>query len=838
MKVIYQSFLLLICSVIFVQCNNSATDEYYERPSWLEPPIYEVLEQQGRFEHYLQCVEQTEYADVLKGAGLYTVFAPNDDAFTTWLREKSYPSVADIPNEEAAKIVAYSIVYSQWTPEHLGDMFVNKQYEPGAFKRKTAYYTLPYRDPMFENNWVINESGIGALSYTISNYHTDLLSQNYKYLPVFTSSYFNSFQPAALTAVDYNTFYPDANYIGKNVQTGAILTEGIRAENGVIYEVSTVNEPMNNIDEIVHSEPQYSKFAELLDFKTITGEYVFKSYIDIKEYSYLLLDAFRKMRPHDNIDQIYLKLYASLGFSPLKDDIYSDDGTNETEKSGNTLFVPDNTVLDNFIRTKLLKYYTKPEDLPLDALRTLINTHMVKGLVWPTLYRESMNATGEYINGEGSSGIAFDAAGILDKKITSNGFIYGIDNIIKSRLFETVYSEIYLNPSHYMLNRAYVNWYNLSLREELMRSPLTGYTSERWTMVNFSDQLLKEDGYSYSDITSAFSHSDPLLTNASARLQRLMQMHLFPGLKNSEVGEGGEVTGFDAPPFTGNVYDGWGYLVNSYGDMIRYKNNQLQATGNIEDGTFVTVTKVDDEFNNGYVFNADKLLQYSSRESGNYIDLPLWTYLDRARSQNSNVKDFVDYLEVCLKGIDSGELDGIKTANFYTVLMPNNTAMNLARSSGYLPTLAEISGSDTDASEKRAIATQFINAHILQGTVFADDGLQYIYPVNPMSPNEAIAPTLLKITDDKLGLVNESAKIKIYKYLSGSTWILRFEPQDIKIGNRILVDGAVGSVGTEYVSGVNRGKIAANNTFRSNRMACKAVLHEIASFFRFTLNEQ
>jgi uncharacterized surface protein with fasciclin (FAS1) repeats len=825
--------------MVFVQCDNSVTDEYYERPSWLEPPIYEVLEQQGRFGHYLQCVERTEYADVLKGAGLYTVFAPNDDAFTAWLREKSYPSVAGIPGEEATKIVAYSIVYSQWTPEHLGDMFVNKQYEPGAFKRKTAYYMLPYQDPTFDNNWVINESGSMALTFTTTNYHIDLLSQNYKYLPVFTASYFNSFQPATLTATDYNTFYPDANYTGKNVQEGTIITEGIRAENGIIYEVSTVNEPMNNMDEIIHAEPQYYKFAELLDFKTITGEYTFKSYIDAGEFSYLLLDAFRKMRPHDNMDKIHVKAYGSLlGFSPLKEDIYSDDGINETEKSGNTLFIPDNTVLDNFIRTKLLKYYTRLEDLPVDALRTLINTHMVKNLVWPALYKGSMNSTGEYINGEGSSGVAFDDAGILNRKITSNGFIYGINNVIKSRLFETVYSEIYLNPGHYMLNKAYVNWYNLSLREELMRSPLTGYTSERWTMVNFSDQLLKEDGFSYSDITSAFSHSDALLTNIPARLQRLMQMHLFPGLKNNEVGEGGEVTGFDAPPFTGTVYDGWGYLVNHYGDMIRYKDNQLQAAGNIEDGTFVTVTKVKDEYNNGYVFNADKLLQYSPRESGSYTDLLLWTYLYRARTQNTNVKDFVDYVEVCLKGIDSEELDGIKTANFYTVLMPNNTAMKLARSSGYLPTLTEIQGSDADALEKRAIATKFVNAHILQGTVFADDGLKYIYPVNPMSPNEAIAPTLLKITDDNLGLVNESAKIKVYKYLSGSSWILRFEPQDIKIGNRTVVDGAVGSAGIEYISGVNRGKITANNTFRSNRIACKAVLHEITSFFRFTLNEQ
>src|SRR5660397_105072 len=108
----YKIFLCLLLPVFFYQCND--IEKYYERPGWLEKPIYEVLEQEGRFSNYLQCVDSTEYALVLKGAGLYTVFAPNDAAFAAYLSKKSYASVDEIPAEERKNIVAYSIVYSKW----------------------------------------------------------------------------------------------------------------------------------------------------------------------------------------------------------------------------------------------------------------------------------------------------------------------------------------------------------------------------------------------------------------------------------------------------------------------------------------------------------------------------------------------------------------------------------------------------------------------------------------------------------------------------------------------------------------------------------------------------
>ena len=209
-------------------------------------------------------------------------------------------------------------------------------------------------------------------------------------------------------------FFPNATYTGKNVQAGTILKEDIIAENGIIHEVSTVSQPMENIDEILRGSPSYAGFKELLDHKDNTGNYVFKTYTEVSQE---VLEMFRKLRPGENIDNIYVKAYKSLTFSPLLENIYSiSTNTYEPEKTGNTLFVPKNEALQNYINSRLLKYYGTPEKLPVEALQILINTHMAEGLVWPSLYQSYMTSTGEYVNGKGSAGKGFEDGGIIDKK--------------------------------------------------------------------------------------------------------------------------------------------------------------------------------------------------------------------------------------------------------------------------------------------------------------------------------------------------------------------------------------------------------------------------------------
>jgi len=814
---------------LFTACDKD--NSYYERPAWRPSTIYAVLQSEGRFNHFLKCVDKTDYADILQGAGLYTVFAPNDEAFEAFLSSNNYATVDDIPLDTIKQLVAYTIVYSRWTSEHLADKFVNKAYQTGAFKRKTVLYTMPYQDPEFDNKWVTDETVPGGLSYKTSNYQVLLTMQNYKYLPVYTSAYYNALSLAGES--DYLTFYPNSVFTGKNVDAGTILHEGINCENGMVHEVSAVSLPKKNMALTLQEAP-YSVFKSLLDFEPTPDMYAFKQYEPVESD---VLETFQQMMPGVALDQLYIKSYSAsspLAFSILSENVKNpSSGSYDSESYGNTLFVPQNDVLQQYIEEKVLKYYGSLNQLPLEVIANLINTHMVNDLVWPSAYQTMKNSTGEYLNGAGQSGPSFQDDGIVDKKVASNGFVYLIDHVIKSRFLETVYAEIYLNTAHQWLNLAYLKYFPTGLREDLMKSELNDYGSQRWTMLNFPDDLLATDGFTYDGEDNSFSNS---IANADTRLQRLMKMHLFPGQLNVQYASGSfdvDITDFDDNSVLPAIsqYENWKFLTNLNGDMVRYKTGKgMQAVGNIEDGTYVTLTKVPGEFNNGQIYNVDRLLEYTPRvsEANAIKEVELWTYLDWARMENPNVKTFVDYLERCIKAESSNALTGIKAENFYTVLMPNNTAMTQAINKGYLKPLEEVT---TDNLENMAQATKFVYMHILQGRVLPDDGLKFMYPVNVESPNEVLLPTLYKVTDEARDLVNQQLLVRASKNASG---LLIFTPLNVEKAGKVVVQGQV--VGTTNPR-ILRGKPAGGkpDSYRSNRIASKAVLHELNCFFDFAL---
>ena len=802
-------FSFSFMAILLTSCDDKY--DYYDAPEWLEPPIYEVLQKQGNFTKYLQCIDSTLYASVLKGAGLYTVFAPNDEAFTQFLTAKGYTSVADIPYTEIEKIVAYSICYSTYVFDSIGT--------GGSFKYKSQYYALPYRDAENNNEWVVDQTIVNNWSTT---------SNNYKFVPVFTNAFFNSFSPALPTS-DYNVFYPNVTYTGKNIQGGEIVKADMRAENGIIHEVSTVNLPLENIANII-TKPEFNTFKSLVDAKDVFGEYLFRNYTEVT--SPTILRALQKIMPNESIEKIFIKFYTGLNYSLNLENIMDESSRYNPEKSGYTLIIPTNESLNNYLSGRILKYYKSKEELPREVIRSLVQAHMAPSLVWPVNFANTVNGNGDYLNGSGSSGLQFSQSSITGATLASNGFVYHSNGVIKSRIFESVYSEIFLNPALLWSNIGYVNNFNSSLREDLQKCILNGFSSERYTLITFDDQLLKDDGFLYNSGTNVFSHSVSGV-NANSRLTRLLRSHVFEGLKNNEINS--EITDFATTGITN--MDNWNFTVTSYGDPVRYKGNQMQAAGNIEDNTFVNLTKLNDTYLNGTVWKADKPLQYSPRVTGStddrkFRDLTLWEYLDRARTQNPNVKLFVDYLQRCIKTMPddatSTALDGISTEQFYTVLMPNNTAMNAALSAKVIPPIDSINSANPIAFARAAF---FINSHIIQGRVYVDDNKTYLFPVNAHSPNKALSPVLAKVNSERLGLTNQSLLIEVSKTASG---LINWVPQSVTQGSKVLV-----SATTSGTMRTQRGKPTGTtilNNYRSNRIACKAVLHEVNNYFSFKLN--
>jgi len=823
-------FSLFLCLMLFANCKNER-DDYFAEPDWLEKPLYQVLRDEGHFNSYLACIDRTLYADQLKEGGYCTLMAPNDEAFSAYMQAKGYATVNDIPIEEVKQLVAYSILQSYWLSENLGDLFrgtVGSRYDVGdGLKKQTSYYATLYKDPDYNNSWVIDQN-TNSSTYSQSTY-------NYKYYPVFMESYFSK---SNLTAADYNVFYPNSEYVGGqstqsgiigNLMNGQIIKPNLKARNGIAHEVSVVNLPVDNMDKFLQKD-EFKTFKSLLDFKNLSGTYVYKNYLE----DITLTEKYKLLRPNDAIDKVLVKSYNTSGpqplsFSPAVEAIYNDNSTN-TLSDGYTLFVPKNEVLTDYINKRLLKYYHSLNDLPVEAITTLINTHMANTMIWPSQLKSSQVSTGEYTNGEGAKGKTFESFGILNKNLASNGFIYTIDHVIKSKLFETVYAEIFLNPANFLLNTAYIKYYQNSLRENLMKSVITGFPNTRYTVLLMSDNLFRNDGFTYNAETGNFSNALLVGTNVTDRIRRLMQLHLFEGWVDSGVNA--EVTFQDGVA----AYGGWGFRNTSSGDVIRYKDNKLQASGNIEENSFVTITK-GETFDNGTVYTVDKLLQYSKRETSpstkeGWNSNSLWFYLQQTAQENTNVTQFVEYVQYALKSTTTDELAGISENNFYTILMPNNNALTRARANGDLPSLDSLKNA-TLPINRIDLAVSFLKAHFLEGIAFPDDKLPYLYPYNANSPTMNLVSTTSRFNNEALRLINQRTYVIVSKDASGT---LSFTPDNVYANGKLIISGSFGMAtpAPRIMTGAAK---SGNNGYRSNRIAGRAIHHEFTNYFKFVIQK-
>lgn len=794
-NVLLKGLFSMLVLLAFAGCNNDI-DEHYDRPTWLEEPVYQILQEKGNFTKYLACVDKTLYAQVLKGSGNYTVFAPNDAAFTKFLAEKGYSSIDAIPVEELTKIIGYSLVFNKFETSHLGDVLSGSEWITGAsFKRRTSYYKTIYKEMVNgKEEWVIDNASTADVS------GTSILTP-YKYLPLFTSAYFSA---NGLSANDFTTFYPGVEYTGMNIPGGKIVTKDIFAQNGIIQEVDAVLYPLQNLDEMLGSV-ENDAFRNVVNHQ-IEGSYVFVNYLEVKS----ITEAYKKLYPEANINNLYIKWHALPVYPCIETYI----GSSSTEQEGYTMFVPSNTAVQNFINNKILKYAKSLNELPSDVLLYFLQAHMSTAMVWPTSFKVGQNANGEFFNGEGALGQSFEQSGITKKQVASNGIMYNIDHVIKSKYFETVYSEALLNPANSLFNTVLKNYYLNSLTEDLMKSPLTGYTEENYMLIIPSDELFAADGYTYDEITKAFANDLRQGTiTADDRIKRLVRMCIFKRIKNNEVNT--EMLNFDGAASLG--YDGMGYAVNDYGDMIRFRGGKIQAVGNILDNEWVEATEVA-TLNNGKVYTVDKMLEFSPRntQSGaaaGWSDETMYQFITRYVASNPNASKFKQYVDLTMYNATDGTIAGINTSGFYTLVIPENEQIDEAIRKGYLPATGDVVATKPDSIAK---ATNFINGCFLSGTVVPDDGISRIMPGNY---TEMSIGTMYKVTEPSIGLVSEKTNIRIVK----ENGKLVFYPKNIESGL------------TVHVEGVNTATVI-RDVKKSNFMGPRAVIHAIDNFLAFKVN--
>lgn len=411
--------------------------EEFDRPASLAGPIYQQLESQGNCSLYLQCLDRTEYAVSLSTGGLWTVFVPNDSAFNTYLDEKGYSSVQDIPLNIASDIIKTSIIVDAYNTTLL-TYFKNNWYEGNSFRKLSQYMDT------FDIVDGTEFSNFGASSDQYRNVDTTrkyLIQGGGRQKPItyFVDKYIDGFrQPMERT--DYSYMFPgEEDPLEGEMKVGAAhVTEiEIPAENGIIYVLDKVLEPAEMLYANL-SSPEYG------------GKYsTFKKMID--RFGYLKYQGLEENPFSNSKDSTYSIAFHTdiasnlLAFNP-NDEIYPKlaSNTDRTEADALGLLVPTNKALSDYLLAdnEVAKNFTSYDEMPLDVVAIFLNVNFFANYaaICPSKFSETYNVGLETVN--------MSEADVVDTKFCSNGLFVGVNKIYPTATFSTVYGPMVLDTSY------------------------------------------------------------------------------------------------------------------------------------------------------------------------------------------------------------------------------------------------------------------------------------------------------------------------------------------------------------------------------------------------------
>lgn len=659
-------FLLISAILVLAVFGCRPDDEYFAKPDTLAGPIYQQLESMGNFTYYLQCLDRTPYGDILSKSGSWTIFAPNDVAFHQYLSDNGYTSVASMPWDKVSAIVKYSIISGAYNTTSL-TYWQGQWYEGNAFRRRTQYRdTIVVMDA---NNYP------EYLNWKNRTYKVDPSFNRYKTTNYWIQSY--------VGGVGGGTGYFDGDYTdlstifgrvmsGENmwIVDAKVLKENVAAENGILFEIDKVIEPLPNLYQNLTSAEYVGKYS------------MFKKIID-------RFGEFRYNRMVENpvtgqMDSIFHQYYYNGSASNYPAFALNDENMpyllsvqDHTENACTGLTVPTNDALTSYLTSSLLgNYYSSYDEMPLDVLGMFININFYKVDLdmLPSKVGNIFNAQLEKVD--------LQIPDIVDIKFTSNGLFYGINKVFTTNSFSTVIGPILLDTTYSIMYKY--------IKALTIESALKG------TGIDFSVIGVKNTQYN----SVPDPNSDLRKVTVVGRNKDLSVIYLAvtgdptPANNRTYPIPGTVPTAADLEYVTttmksiilNQIIDGPIDLAeNNYyqarsGDLIYVSDGtRMAGGGNIYDATQVNIISAQDQ-SNGTVYEMD-----------NFIKMPTRYTYGTLTDMGSNFTKFQQVItgaqqRVAITGNTTDYLIGLlDLRKSYTLFAPNNTAVQEAVDAGVIP---------------------------------------------------------------------------------------------------------------------------------------------------------
>ncbi|MBQ8360821.1 MAG: fasciclin [Bacteroidaceae bacterium] len=428
------SLPLALCS-----CEDEMTDDPHYKPQVRTGSAYQQLQEDGKYTIFLQGVDLAGFTGIVDGKNLMTVMAPDDVAFQKYLQEQGFSSIQEMYEQNpqsVIRLIGFHLMYYSYDWNKLvnfrpleGDGATEEESNRDAglyFKHRThssSPITLEYNP---------------VLDTEVKVYHFDRL------LPVFSSRLFQTLGIDAKTNYEY--FYPNSTWTGSregggfNVANASVLDEeSVITDNGYLYHIDQVLDPVESLHATLKSNPKYSKYIELYDNYTSYVENVDLS-TDFGGGDKVYLHSHNASLPLPNIAYEWMSPY------------YQSFSTNCVQ--GYTIFAPTNEAITEFFNS----YWTEEGGYTsFDELDPLIKEYFIMQTfastsypVFPSMLKPSYTTVNgkPYVTDYYDMPIAVDPETVTDRCVCSNGFLYGMDNMAVPSIFSSVVGAAFNNMAY------------------------------------------------------------------------------------------------------------------------------------------------------------------------------------------------------------------------------------------------------------------------------------------------------------------------------------------------------------------------------------------------------
>jgi uncharacterized surface protein with fasciclin (FAS1) repeats len=441
-----QLILISLLVLLFFACKKDFVK--YDRPTWLAGKLYTQILTKPELSTFAELLHVSGYDTIIDVSGSYTVFAPSNDAFTKYFQDNpKYKKVSDIPKSEVLNMVKYLLVQNAWSKKQLTSVDINgwidsldmSNNKPKGYKRETL---LREKNRLYGVAWSkYKKNGDGTqpkrqdvIDTTATSWHRRVFTDARKNAPVFYKEYFDIYN---LTASSDYAFYfgrqfeavTDLYYVGAK-----IISDEIFAENGFIYVIDRVVEPLKSGAELLadnSSGNSYSKYLNLVN--------------EFSEFTYNETETNKQAGAAQGkvVDSLFTIYYPKLLFNIITENTTTPKGTtdkvsNVTTRYHKGIVAPTNEALNQLESQYLAggNNWGSIEAAPENIKKIIANSSLSSNPVYLTDVQKG------FTSGENDI-FTIDESSIVQKVYGSNCTFIGVNKPVVPRAFSSVTGPIY-----------------------------------------------------------------------------------------------------------------------------------------------------------------------------------------------------------------------------------------------------------------------------------------------------------------------------------------------------------------------------------------------------------